>query len=97
MVQIAQQAKMASRQLARLTTRDKNACLLAMAEALEKNSAAIEAANTQDMQAAAGAGLSSAMLERLKLDHSRITRMAAGVREVARTGRSFSPSSHRST
>src|SRR5215467_11574451 len=83
MTQIAQKAKTASRQLARLTTRDKNDCLLAMAEALEANSSSIEAANGIDMQAGARAGLSSAMLERLKLDKGRISKMAAGLREVA--------------
>jgi glutamate-5-semialdehyde dehydrogenase len=83
MTQIARQAKVASRQLARLGTAEKNDCLLAMAGALESNRAAIEAANAMDMQTAAQGGLSSAMLERLKLDKSRISKMAAGLREVA--------------
>src|SRR5882724_5052563 len=83
MTQLAKAAKEASRQVARLTTGDKNDCLLAMAKALEDHSADIEAANAIDMEAGARAGLSSAMLERLKLDKGRITRMAGGVREVA--------------
>ena len=43
MTQLAKQAKAASRELARLTTAEKNACLLAMADALEQNAAAIKA------------------------------------------------------
>ena len=80
---LASQAKTASRELARLTTAEKNACLLAMADALEKNGAEIKAANTQDMEFAAGHGLSNAMLDRLKLDDQRIAGMARGLREVA--------------
>ena len=83
MTQLAQQAKAASRDLSRLTTADKNACLLAMADALEQNAAAIKEANARDMEVGAGMGLSSAMLDRLKLDDKRITAMAKGLREVA--------------
>jgi glutamate-5-semialdehyde dehydrogenase len=83
MTQLARQAKAASRQLAKLTTAEKNACLLAMADALEANRAAIQKANACDMEAGAKAGLSSAMLDRLKLDHKRVAGMAKGLREVA--------------
>ncbi len=83
MTQLARQAKSAARQLARLTTADKNACLLAMADALERNAAPIQQANALDMEAGAGLGLSSAMLDRLKLDDKRVAAMAKGLREVA--------------
>ena len=83
MTQLARQAKAASRDLARLSTADKNACLLAMASALEGNSVAIKEANALDMATAAKMGLSSAMLDRLKLDDKRIGAMAQGLREVA--------------
>ena len=83
MTQLAQQAKAAARTLARLTTADKNACLVAMAGALEQNAEAIKSANARDMAAGAQSGLSSAMLDRLKLDEKRITSMAKGLREVA--------------
>ena len=83
MTQLAQQAKAASRELSRLATGDKNACLLAMADTLEHDAAAIKAANTRDMEVGAGLGLSSAMLDRLKLDDKRIASMAKGLREVA--------------
>jgi len=83
MTQLASQAKAASRELAQLTTAEKNACLLAMATALEQNADAIKNANALDMDFGAKAGLSSAMLDRLKLDDKRISGMAKGLREVA--------------
>ena len=83
MTRLARQAKAASRELAKLTTREKNDCLLAMADALEKNSDALQEANARDMDAAAENGLPSAMLDRLKLDDKRIAAMAKGLREVA--------------
>ena len=83
MTHLAKQAKTASRQLSRLATSDKNACLLAMAEALEQNTAAIKEANARDMEEGAKMGLSAAMLDRLKLDDKRMAAMARGLREVA--------------
>src|SRR5271154_5060085 len=83
MTRLARQAKAASRELAKLTTAEKNACLLAMAGALETNAEAIKQANELDMDAGAKNGLSSAMLDRLKLDDKRIAGMAKGLREVA--------------
>jgi glutamate-5-semialdehyde dehydrogenase len=83
MTELAKEAKAASRELARLTTSEKNACLLAMADALEQNGPAIKHANALDMETAANMGLSSAMLDRLKLDDKRIAGMAKGLREVA--------------
>ena len=83
MTQLAQQAKAASRELSRLATSDKNACLVAMADALEQNGGAIKDANALDMQVGAKLGLSSAMLDRLRLDDKRIAGMAKGLREVA--------------
>jgi glutamate-5-semialdehyde dehydrogenase len=83
MTQLAKQAKSASRELAKLTTREKNDCLLAMAEALEQHSTALKEANALDMEVAARLGLSSAMQDRLKLDDKRVAAMAKGLREVA--------------
>ena len=42
MTRLARQARAASRELAQLTTAEKNSCLLAMAAALEKNADAIK-------------------------------------------------------
>src|SRR3954466_2051569 len=83
MTGLAKQAKAASRELAKLTTAEKNSCLLAMADALEKNTSALKQANALDMDAGAKMGLTSAMLDRLKLNDKRIAGMAKGLREVA--------------
>jgi len=83
MTLLARQARAASRELARLTTVEKNSCLLAMADALERNKAAIQEANARDMKAGAESGLGAAMLDRLKLDDKRVAAMAQGLREVA--------------
>jgi glutamate-5-semialdehyde dehydrogenase len=83
MTRLAKQAKAASRELAKLTTAEKNACLLAMATALEQNAAAIKSANALDTEFGTQHGLSEAMLDRLKLDDKRIAGMAKGLREVA--------------
>lgn len=83
MTQLGKQAKVASRELAKLSTAEKNNCLLAMADALEKSGDVIKSANARDMETATQMGLSSAMLDRLKLDDKRISGMAKGLREVA--------------
>ena len=83
MTQLGRQARAASRELAKLTTAEKNACLLAMASALEHQAAALKQANGLDMETAGKMGLSSAMLDRLRLDDKRIAGMSRGLREVA--------------
>jgi glutamate-5-semialdehyde dehydrogenase len=83
MTQLAKDAKAASRELAKLTAAEKNAILIAMADALEANASAIKDANVLDMEFGAKAGLSAAMLDRLRLDDKRIGGMAKGLREVA--------------
>ena len=83
MIQLARQAKAAARELAKLTTAEKNGCLLAMADALEQERVAIQAANAIDMAAGRESGLSGAMLDRLLLDDKRVAAMARGLREVA--------------
>lgn len=83
MTDLAKQARTASRELAKLTTAEKNAALLAMADALEQSTPALKTANALDMETGTKLGLSSAMLDRLKLDDKRISAMAKGLREVA--------------
>ena len=83
MIRLARQAKEASRELAKLSSEQKNACLRAMADGLIQEQQAILAANVQDVQAGISTGLSSAMVDRLKLDSKRIVAMANGLREVA--------------
>ncbi|MFM7103066.1 MAG: glutamate-5-semialdehyde dehydrogenase, partial [Verrucomicrobiota bacterium] len=83
MTDLARRAKAAARELARLTTAEKNACLRAMADALEAAGPALREANARDLEVGRGLGLSAAMLDRLALDERRIAAMAAGLREVA--------------
>ena len=83
MTALAERAKKAARVLATLTTEEKNACLEAMAKAIEDNKSAIQEANRKDMEAARDMGLSAAMLDRLELTDKRVAGMAQGLREVA--------------
>ena len=76
-------AKAAARELARLSTAQKNNGLLAMADALGSHRERILAANALDVAAAQDAGLSGAMIDRLRLDGERLAGMADGVRAVA--------------
>ncbi len=73
----------ASRVLATLGSDEKNAGLLAMAEAIEGDAEAILEANSKDIEAGEAAGLTRAMLDRLRLDRGRLAAMAAEVRSVA--------------
>ena len=75
-------AKAAKRQIAALTTEEKNNALNAMADALLAHEAQILEANALDMDAAKGT-VSDVMLDRLKLTAERIAGMAKGIREVA--------------
>ena len=75
-------AKSAARKLATAATEEKNRWLAAMADAIDASEAEIIAANRIDMEEAEKAGLSSAMLDRLRLDHVRIKSMSDGVRHV---------------
>jgi glutamate-5-semialdehyde dehydrogenase len=79
---LARGARRASRALARLSTADKNACLVAMADGLEAGKDMVLQANACDLEAAQST-LSAAMLDRLRLDEKRIAAMAKGLREVA--------------
>jgi glutamate-5-semialdehyde dehydrogenase len=79
---MGEKAKLASRSLGALSSRQKDACLLAMADALEAAEAEILAANSKDMKAGVEAGLSGAMLDRLRLDSRRLKAMAEGLRYV---------------
>lgn len=69
--------------LAMLDTTAKRVLLADMAAALERHEGNILAANAKDMQHAAGKGVHGAMLDRLRLNESRISAMAVGLREVA--------------
>ncbi|MBN2161453.1 MAG: glutamate-5-semialdehyde dehydrogenase [Pontiellaceae bacterium] len=82
-LKIGADAKAASRELARLSTRKKNAILEAMADELDAQRALIQQENEKDLASGREAGLSPAMLDRLELTDARIDGMIKGLRDVA--------------
>jgi glutamate-5-semialdehyde dehydrogenase len=72
-------AQAASAKLALLSTSEKNALLLAIADAIEAQTEAVLAANREDL---ASSGLEGAMRDRLLLTPARIQDMARSVRDV---------------
>lgn len=83
MAAIARRARVASRSLARAAEADRVAALAAIAGQLRASEADILAANAEDLQAARGAGLAPAMIDRLTLTGPRIAAMAEAVEEIA--------------
>ncbi len=83
MIEMGQRAKAAARQLARATTDQKNAALVALADRLWADRAEILAANAIDVEAAQANGLSAAMIDRLLLNEARLAGIAADQRNVA--------------
>ena len=83
LIESAAAAKAASTAVAQLTTEQKNAALLAMADALEAQCAEILAANRADMERERANGMSEDMLDRLMLNEKRVADMALGLRQVA--------------
>ena len=83
LIESAAAAKAASTVVAQLTTEQKNAALLAMADALESGMADILEANRADMERERANGMSEGMLDRLMLNENRVRDMAVGLRQVA--------------
>ena len=81
--EMAVRARAAAGELAKLSTAEKNAALEAIAVALEKDAAAIKAANAVDVANAKTAGLAEAMVDRLTLTDARFQAMVDGVRHIA--------------
>jgi glutamate-5-semialdehyde dehydrogenase len=73
----------AAQVVAALDSTAKRALLRDMAAALETQAAAVLDANARDMQQAAAKGVQGAMLDRLRLDETRVTGIANALREVA--------------
>lgn len=76
-------AKHAAGVLATLTTEEKNAGLLAIADALRARQTEIMAANALDLETGKANGMSPALLDRLALNGDRIEGMAQGCQDVA--------------
>lgn len=83
MAELGQQARVASREVARSATAVRNQALLATAEALDAARQALAEANRKDLENGRANGLDEAMLDRLKLTPARIDTMIEGLRQVA--------------
>ena len=79
----AEQAKLAARQIAKLTASQKNAVLRDIAQQLKLQTAHILVANAADLDAAQGKGLSEAMIDRLRLTTESINSIAKAVCDIA--------------
>jgi glutamate-5-semialdehyde dehydrogenase len=75
-------AREAAAVLVSATAEEKNKALEAVAVALEENTDGIQAQNEKDLAKGAENGLSTAMLDRLRLNDKRMKSMIEGVREV---------------
>jgi len=80
---LARRVKAAAAKLAVASSAAKDAALRAMADGLLKNAARLREANAEDVAEAEQAGLSAAMIDRLRLNDKRIAAMADGLRQVA--------------
>ncbi len=80
---ICRRARAAGRRLSAAPSLEKTAILREVADALERRTPEIIAANAEDMAAAEADGVAGALLDRLRLDAGRIADMADGVRAVA--------------
>ncbi|WP_419147033.1 glutamate-5-semialdehyde dehydrogenase [Pseudoalteromonas 'SMAR'] len=80
--EISAQASAAAKQLALLSTEQKNAVLADMAKEIRDNTDAIIKANEADLAAARDNKLSDAMIDRLTLNQERINAMAEGIETI---------------
>lgn len=83
MIELGENARDASRLVAKADTNQKNAALLAMAEAIDSRRQALRDANAKDLENGRKNGLDSAMIDRLELTTSAIDTMIEGLRQVA--------------
>jgi len=83
MQDVGERARIAARMLARASTQAKNVALEQMAEAIERDSEELIAANAKDVAGARAAGEDAAFVDRLTMKPATISAMAAGLREIA--------------
>ena len=83
MQQVGEQARVASRLMARASSAQKNQALRLIAAAIVRDAALLQAANELDLEAARTAGLEPALLDRLTLSEKAIGTMAEGLEQIA--------------
>ena len=82
-IQIARNARKASRTMAAISTKQKNQALVAIADLIRQNAPAIQAENKKDIDRAKTKGLTPAMIDRLTISDKVIEAMAEGLLFVA--------------
>jgi len=82
MTRIGQQARQASRIMAKADTSTKNRALALIAAAIRRDAALLRAANEKDLEAARASKLDAAMLDRLMLTDQGIATMAEGLEQI---------------
>ncbi len=82
-INLAQDARAASRIIAKSSSSKKNKILRDLADSIEKNNAYLKEENQKDLKAAADKDLSAAMIDRLIISDATIQSMASGLREIA--------------
>lgn len=83
MHQLGEQARAASRLMAKADTNTKNQALRNIAALIRHHEKALLAANQQDLDAAKANGMEAAMLDRLALSEKSIATMAEGLEQIA--------------
>jgi len=83
MKQLGEQARAASRLMAKADTNTKNQALRNIAALIRQHEKALLAANQQDLDAAKANGMEAAMLDRLALSEKSVATMAEGLEQIA--------------
>ncbi|SDK40444.1 glutamate-5-semialdehyde dehydrogenase [Methylophilus rhizosphaerae] len=83
MKQLGEQARAASRLMAKADTNTKNQALRNIAVLIRQHEKALLAANRQDLDAAKASGMEAAMLDRLTLSEKSVATMAEGLEQIA--------------
>jgi glutamate-5-semialdehyde dehydrogenase len=83
MKQLGEQARAASRLMAKTDTNTKNQALSNIAALIRQHEKALLAANQQDLDAAKANGMEAAMLDRLALSEKSVATMAEGLEQIA--------------
>jgi len=83
MTDLGRRARAASRAMARASTAAKNAALVAVANAIEREREALKAANARDLARAREKGHDAAFIDRLTLSDKALATMVEGLRQVA--------------
>ena len=83
MQSLGQRAREASRAMARADTAAKNRALLAIADAIERDGAALQDVNRRDLERARVNGQDAAFIDRLTLSDKALRTMIEGLRQIA--------------